>query len=84
MESFIFDGEKLLRTGVIRQDIAMEEDRPIPLASSGTPVNYQIEVRIIIDCMLRNKVIETSRYPWATPVVLVRKKSDKLRMCVGH
>ena len=34
--------------------------------------------------MLKNKLIQPSESPWASSVVLVRKKNSKLRFCVDY
>ena len=34
--------------------------------------------------MLRNKVIEPSKSPWASPIVLIPKKDCTLRFCVDY
>ena len=43
-----------------------------------------IEVRNHIDQLLSSGIIRKSKSPWASNVVLVRKKNGSLRMCVDY
>lgn len=42
------------------------------------------EVRRYIENRLASGVIMNSKFPWASPVVLARKKNGKLRMCIKY
>lgn len=78
------DGEELGTTGVIRHRIDTEEAEPIRLASKAVPVHYQLEIKDVVDDMLKNNVIQPLQSPWAAPIVLVRKKDNKFRLCVDY
>lgn len=47
-------------------------------------VNYQAQVRDMIETLLRNNVIQPWRSSWAAPVLVIQKKDGKLRLCVDH
>jgi hypothetical protein len=42
------------------------------------------EVEKEINNMLDKGVIETSNYPWSSPIVLVRKKDGSIRFCIDY
>lgn len=42
------------------------------------PPHCREEVRTLLDDMLEKGVIERSASPWATPIVLVRKKDGSI------
>ena len=48
------------------------------------PPDRRREVQKLLDEMLTSKVIEHSKSPWASPIVLVRKKDNSLRFCVDY
>ena len=70
------------RTDVITCDIKLTTDQPI--RSRAYPVPYSVR-RIIKDevtSMLSLGVIERSESPYASPIVLVKKKDSSIRFCV--
>ena len=42
------------------------------------------EVRKLLSDMLARNIISPSKSPWASPVVLVKKKNDASRFCVDY
>jgi hypothetical protein len=47
------------------------------------PIQYE-EVKNHIKKLIENKIIRESTSPYASPIVLVRKKDNSLRMCVDY
>ncbi|EFO99372.1 hypothetical protein CRE_18271 [Caenorhabditis remanei] len=82
---FATDDTELGRTNVVECEIELTEGaqpvrqkaRPIPLAIRG-------EIRKMIQKMLSQRVIRESKSPWASPVVLVKKKDGSVRMCIDY
>ena len=48
------------------------------------PVNLRDELKKSIDSMLERGIIRHSTSEWASPIVLVRKKTDVLRVCIDY
>ena len=52
--------------------------------SRRIPFGYQEEVKSNLKTMLNDGIIEKSSSEWASPLVLVRKPSGHLRICVDY
>ena len=76
--------QDLGRTDLVYHNIATGDAVPIKQASRRLPVHYQSEVSKLLDEMQQQGVIEPSCSPWASPIVLVRKKDGSLRFCVDY
>ncbi|GFS58268.1 retrovirus-related Pol polyprotein from transposon 17.6 [Trichonephila clavipes] len=61
-----------------------EEYPPIKQHPRRLPFAKQEEVQKLIKDMKNNDVIEPSSSPWASPIVLVRKKDGSTRFCVDY
>ena len=48
------------------------------------PVNLRAELKKSIDSMLDTGIIRHSTSEWASPIVLVRKKTGELRVCIDY
>ena len=66
----------------IKHTIPTTTDRPVYLPHRTIPVQLQSEVRKCLDTWLRQGIIRPSRSPYASQVVIVRKKSGEIRLCV--
>ena len=72
------------RTNIVLHDIDTGNARPIRQPPRRVPTALQPELDKEIADMLRKGVIEQGQSPWASPVVLVRKKDGSLRFCVDY
>ena len=70
------------RTDVITCDIKLTTDQPI--RSRAYPVPYSVRqiIKDEVTSMLSLGVIERSESPYASPIVLVKKKDSSIRFCV--
>ena len=57
---------------------------PVKQPSRRIPFAYQDEVKNDLKNMLNDGIIEKSSSEWASPLVLVRKSSGDLRICVDY
>ena len=72
------------RTGIIRHRIITKEDRPIKQPLRRLPVHMNQEADKQIDEMLKKDVIQPSASPWASRIVMVKKKDGSKRFCVDY
>lgn len=72
------------RTNLAYHRIDTGSTRPIKQASRRVPRTKQEEVNTLIRSMEEQGVIEPSQSPWASPIVLVRKKDGSTRFCVDN
>jgi len=64
--------------------IDLLDETPFKMRHRRIPPNMVEEVRLHLEQLLACGIITPSKSPWASPVVLVRKKNGKLRMCVDY
>lgn len=69
---------------MIKHRIDLIDDTPFKQKHRRIPPAMVDEVRKHIEELLSSKVIRKSKSPWASNVVLVRKKNGKLRLCVDY
>ena len=58
--------------------------KPIRQPVRRIPQHQREEVRSLLKDMLQKEVIEPSSSPWASPIVLVKKKDGSTRFCVDY
>ena len=82
--AFSIDDSDFGETDLVTHSIPTKNTRPIKQRFRRIPPNLYQEVRDHLTTLLRKDVIRESHSPWASPIVLVRKKCGGLRMCVDY
>ncbi len=72
------------RTNQVQHQIHTGEATPIRQPARRLPPIKREEARKAIDEMHQGGIIEPSSSPWASPIVLVRKKDGSTRFCVDY
>ena len=68
----------------VKHEINLTDDRPFKQRHRRIPPAMIDEVRAHIEQLASSGIIRPSHSPFASNVVLVRKKDNKLRMCVDY
>lgn len=64
--------------------LRIKEDKPIQFGPRRLSYIEKEKVRNIINDLLERKIIRQSTLEYASPIVLTRKKSGDIRMCVDY
>ena len=81
---FALDSSELGTTGVTTHSINTGDHYPIRQPLRRTPFALRSKVDEMVQEMLEQGVVVPSKSPWASPVVLVRKKDGGVRFCVDY
>ncbi|VDL81868.1 unnamed protein product [Nippostrongylus brasiliensis] len=74
-EVFAVDDPELTQTDLVTHEIDTGSSPPIRQRTRPVPVGARSELKEILKRLLERGIIERSHSPWASPVVLVRKKN---------
>ena len=66
----------------IKHTIPTTSDKPVYLPHRAIPVQLQAEVRKCLETWQRQGIIRPSNSPYASQVVIVRKKTGEIRLCI--
>jgi len=83
-EVFSTGKQDLGRTDLVYHHIHTGDEAPVKQPARRLPIHYQREVGKLLEEMQQQGVVEPSCSPWASPIVLVRKKDGSLRFCVDY
>ena len=81
---FVKDDNDLSRTDLVLHDINTGETRPIRQLPRRVPSALQPELEANLASMLEKGVAKPGQSPWASPVILVRKKDGSVRFHVDY
>ena len=84
LTAFSSDEFDLGHCSLIPHEIRVNSHKPIRMPYRRISPNETEEVRELLQDMLNRRVIRRSASPYASPVVLVRKKSGALRLCIDY
>ena len=68
----------------VRNKVNTYDDSPVSQPYRRIPPNQLMEVKAHIQKLLDQGVIKPSHSPYASPIVLARKKDGSLRMCIDY
>ena len=78
----LFDGD-LGFCDVLKHSIPTTTDNPVYLPHRQIPVQLQSKVRKCLDNWLKQGIIHPSKSPYTSQVVIIRKKTGEIRLCVN-
>ena len=81
---FARSNSDLGKTSKLKHRINTETDTPIRQPVRRLPPHYRENVKKLLNEMLEAGVVEESTSPWASPIVLVKKKDGSVRFCVDY
>ncbi|KAK0425660.1 hypothetical protein QR680_009307 [Steinernema hermaphroditum] len=82
--SFAISDSELAQTDLVTHKIDTESNAPIKGKARQIPYPMKEKVMEMVQQYLRQGIIRRSHSPWASPLVLVRKKDGSIRMCVDY
>ena len=71
---FALQGQTTGKTNLVRHEIKVETETPIKQAVRRPPLHLRDAAEKEVQKMLKDEIVEPSDSPWASPVVLVKKK----------
>ena len=71
-------------TEVVKHSIDVGDQSPIKQQPRRVPFTLRKQMSDMVDEMLHHGIVQSSRSPWASPVVLVKKKDGSMRFCVDY
>ena len=83
-EIFAKDDRDFGRTDLVKHSIKTGSKAPIKQLLRRTPVHLHDTVNEHIDDMMTRDVIEPSSSPWASGIVLAKKKDGTTRFCIDY
>ena len=83
-EVLAVDSKDLGRTSVLQHHINTGVSSPIRQPAKRIPLPRRDMVRQLLQDMRAKGIISPSKSPWASPIVLVRKKDGTTRFCVDY
>ena len=81
---FADDADDMGHTTAAKHTIETAGSVPIRQRPRRIPAAYRHEATHLIKEMLKKGTIQPSNSPWASPIVLVKKKNGSLRFCVDY
>ena len=82
--AFALEADERGETDLVQFSIDTGEASPMRQPSRRSPFAARAEVSRQIATMMRTGIIRPSQCPWASPVVLVRKKDGSLKFCIDY
>ena len=72
------------RTALVQHEIPLLDPTPVKQRAYRCPERLKDELKQQVDEMLEHGIVKPSSSPWASPVLLVKKKNGKYRLCIDY
>ena len=72
------------QTDLLHHQINTSTETPIRQRAYRTSPAMRVEIQKQVDDLLQRGIIEESYSPWASPIVMVRKKDNTYRFCIDY
>lgn len=69
---------------MIKHEIDTRDAPPYYSGTSRIPIAYESQVNKMVNDMLENGIIEPSNSAWNSPIVIVPKEGNEIRLCVDY
>ena len=83
-QTFSLEEDERGETDIVQLIIDTGDAPPQKQPVRRVPVAARQELANLLQSMQKSKIIQPSNSPWASPVVLVRKKDGSLRLCIDY
>lgn len=83
-DCFARDMSELGCTNITTMDIELKDTTPVVYRPYRLSHTERAEVRAMVDELLQNNIIRESSSPYASPIILVKKKTGDKRLCVDY
>ncbi|EFO88558.1 hypothetical protein CRE_13684 [Caenorhabditis remanei] len=81
---FAVEESELTQTDMAKCGIELQEEKLIRQKCRPVPLALHDKLKAMLKDLEQRRVIKKCRSPWASPVVLVKKKDGSIRMCVDY
>ena len=81
---FALDESDLGRTSLVEHDIYTGDHPPIRQLPRREAFALRPVIRKMVQDMLKQGIVRPSNSPWASPIVLVKKRNGRYRFCVDY
>ena len=83
-DSFSKGAQDVGRADLVEHQIPTADANPVKQAPRRVPHALRPVVEEQVESMLRSEIIRPSTSPWASPIVLVKKKDGAYRFCIDY
>lgn len=80
-ENVLRDGEE---TSAIEMSIELKTGQPVSFRPRRLSFTAKEKLKTLLDTLLEEKIIRPSNSLYASPIVLVRKKTGDVRLCIDY
>ena len=69
---------------LVKHEIFCPDVSPIHLPTRRVPMGMEDKVDALVDDLLQQNIIRPSMSPWNAPIVVIKKKSGDIRLCIDY